>query len=1363
MTDIQTRPFSKNYRRGRYLWNIDARVLIPPAFNSGLINQTVIAIGITVLCVGGQELMKRTRRGKKQYKDDETLGSRETWEFGYLYQGRSWARFPSPPTPRGWLLSWVPQAVRFPEDKLNELRGLDAALYIRFLRGCFWFTLLHVLTTFPILFPIHLEFSEDDISTKSMTRASISSLVGSQHGKGLLWIHICLLFWVTLTWIANLLWIMHGTFKMRAENIARRAQNPPTDKKYYPHPHPQYFFTDIPPEEVDFSNNGLRFRTIMVTNIPPQLRDEKTLQEYFEYYMSRKLEKPALGVNSTTQPGFINKSLAFIFNHARKIPAHLARSSEEDGITSGSQPNLDDKPVIERVVVARKMTELSSSLERREEILRSLETAHIKLAQKALYDVKSAMKRKEDLKPFARSNSRAALIGPKRKAVADVEQGDSSQEGVLSEEERMDLLVKTLGPFVDEFGLMEDTGKLKKGMNLSRAAFRKLRTEGSQDDDADTVISPASAYPPSTPGYKRRNKTVWDALLSLPRKTLHVYQPLVRLSHLFRGQTVPAIDYYTAKLNAVNSTITENRSKSVDRYSPVSTAFVTFAEPSDARRACNYLAVHPHNPLTCIVTMAPQYQDLDWIRVMKSSYNVEFVKDWVVSLGVWAFTIFWLFPVSLFVGLVSIQNISAFWPGLRTYLDKHPWEEEVLQSFVPTLLVALLALLIPLILLLIAKKAHTILTLSALHDRIMTRYYKFLIVNVLVFFCVGTAALQSVLDTFRTNTGSPDILNIVATSFPSAGPFYVGWLIFTLAMHGGFEIALLGVSSADHVSFYESPGHTRAVGIRPRTLNFYYWLPTHLLVIHVLLVFSVLNPFVLPFGCIYFFVETGVMKNQLIHVYAKHYEGNGQLLLIRMIRYSLDGVILAQAVFLAYMVVLKKEVNVGLSAFLIAFTAVVKIYITRTCRAMFEADDVAEAEIRRTSKVDKADSRPKAKTNERTGHELLDTSGQDPIATWRLPAWVSFSYATLRHRPSHPQQRHPIPFRTAAHAESRLSRVRSLPTASSRATPSSLNVKVSTSAAEHWETFSVPVPAPQTPVETASGPVTPHPPPVPWDDLHNIDLPYDNPYYTRPIDNALWLPRDPCGVLNLDDTVDLKVAIASEPPAGQIGLGSWTAPAETGSPASQTSSLPSSPTSEQDSLGIPFTSEPEQVDGSESIALPGILAKRAEAKDDVEDVTRERRPSTFRRRPGTAESGGLSVRRPSNSLSGKPPPGSYRSFSETLRPPGKSNSIMSLVIPTPIERSRSAGDPDARPDTHAQAELALSDPNTTASHISLEPPPLKRAQNISAFHAIQHEVLAEERAAFQSRLEEEEAEAEKARTQKSWLTSWMFKNLAPSR
>jgi hypothetical protein len=78
-----------------------------------------------------------------------------------------------------------------------------------------------------------------------------------------------------------------------------------------------------------------------------------------------------------------------------------------------------------------------------------------------------------------------------------------------------------------------------------------------------------------------------------------------------------------------------------------------------------------------------------------------------------------------------------------------------------------------------------------------------------------------------------------------------------------------------------------------------------MLIIHVLLLFAVLNPLVIPFGFIYFCVVSNVVRNQvstilsfspvvnpvlqLIHVYAKSYEGNGRVILIRLVRYSLDG------------------------------------------------------------------------------------------------------------------------------------------------------------------------------------------------------------------------------------------------------------------------------------------------------------------------------------------------------------------------------------------------------------------------------------------------------------------------------------------
>jgi hypothetical protein len=121
-----------------------------------------------------------------------------------------------------------------------------------------------------------------------------------------------------------------------------------------------------------------------------------------------------------------------------------------------------------------------------------------------------------------------------------------------------------------------------------------------------------------------------------------------------------------------------------------------------------------------------------------------------------------------------------------------------------------------------------------------------------------------------------------------------------------------------------------------------------------------MNPLVLPFGMLYFSVERSeymsrscqffllidcpaVVKNQLLHVYAKNYEGNAKLLMIRMIRYSFDGrllylflepaapdnwyegLILMQASFTAYMAINKLVPHLIVSAILIAITAVIKI------------------------------------------------------------------------------------------------------------------------------------------------------------------------------------------------------------------------------------------------------------------------------------------------------------------------------------------------------------------------------------------------------------------------------------------------------
>lgn len=473
-----------------------------------------------------------------------------------------------------------------------------------------------------------------------MTRVSISSLVGTRKGLSLLWIHACLLFWITLSWIFNLVWICNGAFKLRAVNLSRQAElenNNESDPTYYQHPHPQYAFTAVPQWDRDRPTKGLRLRTVMISNIPTSLRSEEALQGYFEYYMSRKVEKPSMGLTSSTSPGFLNKSIAFIFNRAKRLPAQLATNplvsrQERDGDSedgkeekgnrrkSGFRKSLE-APKIERVVVARKMTELASLLERREEVLVQLETAHIKLANNALLAVKAAIERKEANKPIPQTVSKSLEVARKRRSLAvDVERADHQE---LDEEAGMNLLIDALRPFVDEFGTQRPLSlRSRKAVSrTSRRAFRKLRAQ----DSADSVASDSRVHPtPSSSSPDDHHETtVWEALLSLPRSSLDPYQPLINLNQLFRGKIVPSIDYYTTKLNLLTKLITENRAKVINNYDAVSTAFVTFGDPADARRACKYLAVHPNDPLTCLVTMAPMYHDIDWIRVMKSTYKGE--------------------------------------------------------------------------------------------------------------------------------------------------------------------------------------------------------------------------------------------------------------------------------------------------------------------------------------------------------------------------------------------------------------------------------------------------------------------------------------------------------------------------------------------------------------------------------------------------------------------------------------------------------------------------------------------------------------------------------------------------------------------
>ncbi|WWD17764.1 hypothetical protein CI109_102205 [Kwoniella shandongensis] len=329
------------------------------------------------------------------------------------------------------------------------------------------------------------------------------------------------------------------------------------------------------------------------------------------------------------------------------------------------------------------------------------------------------------------------------------------------------ILVRKLGTLISLRSRRHDV--LKKlevaHVNLAKkvlAAVEKDRKGGKREGQLEAALGRFLDGP--------QEDTVWDALHGLPRELIDPFQSLTHLTSLFRNQNAPLIDYLTTKLNYLTVLLEEAKNRPLESYPAASTAFVTFKDAKSARLAHKILDSHPKRSLACHTAHAPDWTDLLWPRLGKSVYRSEFVRGWAVYLGVWAFTLVWV--------------------------------ASAITSLAPVILVALLTIAICPILLVIANKAETIVTRLGIHNSVLERFWKFLMVNGVVFFAIGQSAIEAYLTAFQNNDFDP--LPIVASAFvsdqgvmelieqPTAAPYFASYILLQTAIQPFFEIFRFG-------------------------------------------------------------------------------------------------------------------------------------------------------------------------------------------------------------------------------------------------------------------------------------------------------------------------------------------------------------------------------------------------------------------------------------------------------------------------------------------------------------------------------------------------------------------------------------------
>ncbi|KAH7335584.1 hypothetical protein B0J17DRAFT_670686 [Rhizoctonia solani] len=1301
----------------------------------GLLQQTYAAIVVGSVCLTLVETMRRVPRRRARGEtarnepfpsgdtkdltsDDakrvEQLGSRENWTNGYLYMARCWAVTPSPVQPK-WPLMWIWQVLRTDDETFLRLSGVDATVYTRFLRACFYFAALHTCTTLLVILPIHYILGSSEIKKSDINRGSVTTLVsGLEDARAdkILWVHMGMVIWITFTWILFLIWFVLGSLRYRAY-AARHVPAPVTSRLGSPNQrslpigalHPDSaaaagamssfpsasYSTGAPlfplhPEPAPVLSNSvdgsgpdysLRCRTVMVTNIPQNLRTPQMLRWYFGRYLP---DGPAPEDPESTdrKGGKLWKNLKSGFRPKKSVrspldakPKDKTKRPKIEGdrpdtqIFMASELEIDPEQIeevetrgwklVENVVIAPKLSTLARLIMEREKRMEELEEAHIHLAKTVMAAVateirtrrreegraarEGEMRRRAKLRVDAKSQQAGASSmgggdggGPLGAVWDGVVRLRMSIErfalGIPDHSPAMDKLVQAIGPFVEEarsrdaqYGVIHWFKSTLAWVSAKASRKPSQSTEG----PAQTNGLGQNGQPTSPNGQPSRSNltnpspygTVWDALYDMDPSDLRDYHPLARKGSKFlyplefigilTPTGLPTVDLAFHRIRSIQKRIDEiksaplpdasekkknrgsffiderdeiglsnkheqNRTNAEPQHTiePASSAFITFRRWEDARRAARTLAHRPGRPLTCILVMAPQSTDLDWERLVKGKFAAQFVRDWLVGAAIWLFQIFWIFPISFITTLISIKSLEEAIHPLAKFFGRHTQARSLLTGLVPTLLVAGLGLLIPVILFVIGRKAQTEVTFSGLHDGILIRYYKWLIMNIVVFFCIGLSSFQTFLNAFRKEI--PDPFQLVSSSFPAAAPFYAGWFILQTSLQNLMQYGLVGLPLITYIWGVRkaSTPRKRKRGTQPRTIDYHYWTPNHLLALHIILIFAVLNPLVIPFGLIYYSVANVVFRNQLLRVYARRfYEGNGKVLTVRVLRYSMDGLALSHIVFLAFNLLNYNRARAGISGALFGLTLILKLLATQEFKARYERLEDAESarscgheELFLTSE-ERSSTEAVRKPNgvvfdtplppERLDkfHSPPDAMGPS-VTIWNFPGLKTLGNGyNVKPIRSHPLRgRHKAKSASLSQVVSRTnSRAEIMRPDSPTSVESTTGAVVQSSSrllgaplgfAQLGQVSDMIVQAPGKLFDLVTAKpsrnddwseinylgraqptdlIVPGPKLQRWDDTPNGSASYECPYYLDGGSKAIWLPRDPSGPIDLDDTV----------------------------------------------------------------------------------------------------------------------------------------------------------------------------------------------------------------------------------------------------
>ncbi|KAF9159095.1 hypothetical protein DFQ26_006920 [Actinomortierella ambigua] len=815
-----------------------------PTFD-GLVAQIGLSAGISIVCVGFFEWNRRKKT------------------MAYLYSPRCRLKEnPSPPMSTKFL-GWIIPTLRLSDEFYINNVGLDAVMFLRFLKMCLQFCLFNAIVVGTILLPIHYYGGGGQ---SEVLRLSVANI---ENDSNILWTHVFMAYVVTGSWMFLLFKNYWQWMDLRREYTLYRIHQ-----------------------------GEIAERSVFVSRLPSSLRTDVALKEYFE--------------------------------------------------------SLKMGPV-ESATVVQHCGRLAQKIDRRESALNQLEKAHIELARDVAESVKTGRFLQEATSATSYSHSSEVASDETRLRPPPAKDGSGDRQGHditihIEDTTSSSSPVTALNTQVSElFKSRRIYNKTRKSIFAHKRVLDRpapaptlnvpLSALAHHSDVIDVYVNSnekatdKTAHATAEAGASSLSlalavpNTIWHTLSKLDRFWLDPFQPKRQSKRFKGGDRIEAIDHFVAKYNKLDRKVGELRDGS-PRYKPTSFGFVTFKNHLSAQLCAQ--SKTDSRPQGLSVELAMEPRDVLWSN-LTASFRNRFTRSIAVNLGVWAMTIFWIFPTSSFLFLTSLAALSEKFAFLRPLLDSSPLMQSLLQNVLPIVFVTIFLAFAPVLIQEISKQELPV-SHSALEENVLHRYYKFLIFNVLFVFMIGTAILKSIIALLQTPT---NIFTQLAESLPLGSTFFIFYITFNTCTHA-LELVQIWAQLIVHVfvtarKMTPTP-RAQQRATTPWTFQYYYYYPHCILAIVITFIYSLINPLVLWAAVAHFAFAVLVFKYQLAYCYIRKYEMSGKFFKI-VFRYTTDGLIIFQIMMVGVLWLKKALVGGFLVMVLIGWTAYFKIL----CRRLFHS------------------------------------------------------------------------------------------------------------------------------------------------------------------------------------------------------------------------------------------------------------------------------------------------------------------------------------------------------------------------------------------------------------------------------------------